>query len=108
MIGFLANARWWGGDALLTLGGVQLCAVDLSSYGLPEYCDPYNLPKISAGHTVIVSSGWVRRMVARGIDVADRFLQPLAQNFDRIVGLDDEDPFQLDFDNELLSKMDAV
>ena len=108
MIGFLANARWWGGDTLLALGGVQLSAVDFSAFGLPDYHDPYSLPRISAGHTVVVCSGWVRQMAARGFDVMERFLNPLAKRFDRIVGFDDGDPFQLDFTDDLLSEMDAI
>ena len=108
MIGLLTKRGSFAVDMLVSSGGLQFAAVDLPSLKVPEYLCPYQLPTIRAGDTVVVVSGWLHDLQQQGVDVRTEILLPLRERFRRVVGLDQADPFQLDFSNDVMDVIDVV
>lgn len=57
---------------------------------------------------MVVVSGWLYDLQQHGVDVLKEILLPLREGFRRVVGLDQADPFQLDFSNAVMDLMDVV
>ncbi len=95
-------------DAMVACSAGRLASFDSTSLGLSPYLCPYNLPTISSGDTVVLSSGWTLMQQLKGVDVVNEILKPLRLRFRRVVGFDNHDPFELYFSDQMMSLMDAV
>jgi hypothetical protein len=107
MIGLLTTTGGYAVDALVSAGELPFAAVDVSFLKLSHYTCPYRMPMIERGNTVVVVSGWLRRLQQQALS-APRVLDALRERFQRIIGLDHADPFQLDFTDEIMDAMDVV
>lgn len=108
MIGLLTTPGSYAADFLVSSGQFRLAAVDVAGLNVPHYTCPYLLPKIRSGDAVIIVSGWLHDAARNGVDVRGEILLPLRERFHRIVGLDQADPFQLDFSDSVMELMDVV
>lgn len=73
----------------------------LPSLGLP-------LPAVESGPVALIGSAWARAAALKGIDVAETVLPWLRQRFSRVVGLDQEASFQLEFSDDVAAALDVV
>jgi hypothetical protein len=104
-IGVLATKGSYAIDALVAWGGIPCAHVNPGNGRWPN---PYSLPVIERGQTVVVASNWLWAFAKEGRDPLRDVLVPLRRRFDRVVGLDHADPFQLDFPEPLMQDFDVV
>lgn len=101
-VGVLAEKGSYGVDALLAWGRVPCAHV------AGDWPNPYRLPPIDRGPVALVASNWLWRLQGRGLDPLEHGLRPLRRRFERLIGLDQADPFQLDFPERLTDAFDMV
>ena len=104
-VGLLTWPGSYAVDALVASGLLPLGLAEMD--GGPAPPPHYPLAPVREGDAVLVVSGWLAGLGDRpsaGVEA----LRGLRRRFTRVIGLDQSDPFQLDFDEDTLAAMDAV
>lgn len=107
MTGLLTKKGSYAVDSLLASEQIELKSVDLTELTDFNYICPYKLPKIKSGKFVIVVSGFLHEINNFGIS-SEELIYFLRPRFEKIFLLDQADPFQLDFAENILCLFDRV
>ena len=94
-------------DALVAQGDFTFRSVDAARLDLGDYTCPYGFPPVDRGRSLLLVSGWLKRLEAHGIPVVP-VVERLRKRFDRIIGLDQMAATALDIPDEVLDHLDVV
>jgi hypothetical protein len=103
-VGVLAMKGSYAVDALLAWRRIPCAHVALDA----SWLNPYQLPRVDRGRTVLVASNWLQWLADQGLDPVQHGLLPLRRRFSRLIGLDQADPVQLDFPEAVMQALDVV